>query len=395
MKIKIYRGDNQIGGNIIEISSQSTKVLFDVGLELDDDRNKVLPKIEGLFDYKGFDAIVISHYHSDHLGLVYQVNQDIPLFLGEKSYKIIAASDRYKHVKTISPTGFLKHNVSFYIGDIKITPFLCDHSAFDSYMLLAESEGKSVLYSGDFRSNGRKPFKWLLNQLPNNVDTLICEGTTLSREGFVNQTEVELEDESIRLFKDCTGPIFVLQSSMNIDRIVTMYRAAKRTDRIFLEELYMAEIVNAIGDNIPNPLDFSDVKVFVTKYYDPKSSRYLLFDKFGNKKISESLISSTRFVMCVRSSMIKYLKSLNKKMSFENGLLIYSFWGGYKHKPEMKRFLDECEKMGLRIVNLHTSGHADEDTIRQLIDKVSPKRIIPIHTENADWFRKNYGNQCQ
>jgi len=32
----------------------------------------------------------------------------------------------------------------------------------------------------------------------------------------------------------------VLQSSTNIDRIVTMYRAAKRSGRVFLEELYMA-----------------------------------------------------------------------------------------------------------------------------------------------------------
>ena len=44
----------------------------------------------------------------------------------------------------------------FIVGGIKITPFLCDHSAFDSYMLLFEAGGKSILYTGDFRFHGRR-----------------------------------------------------------------------------------------------------------------------------------------------------------------------------------------------------------------------------------------------
>jgi len=390
MKINIHRGQNQIGGSIIEISSNETKILFDAGLELDDEKNKTLPDVPGLFKNKGFDAIFFSHYHNDHLGLAYMINKDIPVYIGEDSYKIIKSSDEYKNVKTISPTGFLQHKIPIYIGDIKVTPFLCDHSAFDSYMLLAEADGESILYSGDFRSNGRKPFTWLLKQLPTNIDTLICEGTTLSREGFVSKTEKELEEIAVDIFKETTGPIFILQSSMNIDRVVTMYRAAKKTSRLFLEDLYLAEIVNSIRSHIPNPLDFPDVKVFVPRSYDKESARYKSFNKYGEKKIGISQISETSFVMCVRTSMLRYLKSLGKRMSFENGLLIYSFWSGYKLQPEMISFLESCEQMGLKVITLHTSGHADEKTIKQLVEKVNPRKITPIHTENADWFATNY-----
>lgn len=34
----------------------------------------------------------------------------------------------------------------------------------------------------------------------------------------------------------------------------------------------------------------------------------------------------------------------------------------------------------------NTSGHADSQTIDRLIQDVKPKRIIPVHTENAEWF---------
>ena len=41
---------------------------------------------------------------------------------------------------------------------------------------------------------------------------------------------------------------------------------------------------------------------------------------------------------------------------------------------------------GVKLHVLHTSGHADSKTIEKLIYDVSPKMIVPVHTENADWF---------
>jgi ribonuclease J len=393
MKIRIYRGENQIGGNIIEIATESTKILLDIGLDLDDDKNRELPAIEGLFDRKGYDAVFISHYHGDHMGLAYNIIQEIPIYMGEASYKIIKASDEYKAVKTFMPYGFLKNVKLIIVGDIKITPFLCDHSAFDSYMLFIAADGENILYTGDFRSNGRKSFDRFLKELPVNIDTLICEGTTLSRDGYVSEAESELETKTVEIIKSTDAPVFVLQSSMNIDRIVTMYRAAKRCKRIFLQDLYMAEITKSIGGSIPNPIGFSDVKTFITRPYNKEHFRYRLFDKYGSKKISKQQITKSKFVMCIRTSMLQYLKSLSEKMSFENGVLIYSFWSGYKEQPEMRNFIKECEQLGLKVTTLHTSGHADEGTILKLIDKVKPKTIMPIHTENAEWFEKREKNK--
>lgn len=379
MKVHIIRGKNQIGGNIIEISTEKTKILLDAGLELDGENE--LPDVRGLFDFAGYDAVFVSHYHADHLGLVYHAHKDIPVYMGEGCYNIIRASDRYKKQETITPTGFLRHRWKIFVGDITVTPFLCDHSAFDSYMLLCEADGESVLYTGDFRSNGRKPFGMLMNSLPKKVDKLICEGTTLSRDGYIPQTEAELEEKAVKLFSDHKGPVFVLQSSMNIDRIVTMYRAAKRTGRVFLEDAYMAEITTAAGERIPNP-KFSDVYAFITN-----PSKYEFLEKYSHK-IGKDGISKMRFVMCVRTTMLSYLKSLSEKMSFEDGILIYSFWSGYRENADMKEFLSECEKMGLHIETLHTSGHADENTIRRLIERVNPTVLIPVHTENAQRFRE-------
>jgi ribonuclease J len=218
-----------------------------------------------------------------------------------------------------------------------------------------------------------------LDELPHKVNKLICEGTTISRNDFRAVMESELEDAAVEEFRKTNGPVFILQSSTNIDRIVTMYRAAKRSERLFLQELYMAEITSAIGRNIPNP-SFDDVYAFITA-----PSRYDGLLKYRNR-IGKSRISSIKYVMCVRSSMTKYLKSLSEMNSFNEGILIYSMWEGYKDKKEIREFLEECKSMGLRVINLHTTGHADSEAITKLIERTNPDKIYPVHTEDASWF---------
>jgi ribonuclease J len=390
MKSKIHRGLNQIGGNIVEIYTDSTRVLLDVGLDLIEENNVNLPNIPGLFDHKGFDAVFISHYHGDHLGLAYSIHKDIPLYLGVDAYKIIKASDNYKKKSSLNPTELLQHGIPVKVGDITITPFLVDHSAYESFMLLAEAQGERILYTGDFRGHGRKDFSKWLSRLPQNVDQLITEGTTLSRPAKAFQTESDLEQALFNRLSGFDGPVFVLQSSMNIDRIVTMYRTSKKLNRLFLEELYMAEITSVIGGSIPNPLNpsFSDVKAFVTRGYSDTHPRYKLFQKYGRQRIGKAQIVKQRFMMCVRSSMGKYIKSIMALMPNQKGILIYSFWNGYKQEPTTKAFLELCQQLNIEVIDFHTSGHADETTIKALIDHVKPKEIIAIHTENAAWFKQ-------
>ena len=386
MVVNIIRGQNQIGGNIIEISTDKTRILLDVGLELEGDDISITDTTD-LFNPNDYDAVFISHYHGDHIGLAYYIDDKIPLYMGEASYRIVKAADDYKGIKSISPIGFLKNKESIVVNDITVTPFLCDHSAFDSYMLLCEADGEKVLYTGDFRSNGRKSFDKLIHSLPDKVDKLICEGTTLSRDDKDAITESELENAATDAFKNVDAPIFVLQSSTNIDRIVTMYRSAKKSGRIFLEELYMAEVATAAGNSIPNP-NFSDVYAFITN-----PSRHDTLKKY--RRMGKTQIAKSKFVMCVRSSMLQYLIGLNENISFDGGLLVYSMWNGYKNQPEMMEFIKACEGMGLKTINLHTSGHADHKAIQTLIERVNPTEIIPIHTENAEWFAKRYGSTVQ
>ena len=49
MNIHIHRGQNQIGGSIIEISDDTTRLFFDIGINLDEGDEVEVPEIDGLF----------------------------------------------------------------------------------------------------------------------------------------------------------------------------------------------------------------------------------------------------------------------------------------------------------------------------------------------------------
>lgn len=69
-------------------------------------------------------------------------------------------------------------------------------------------------------------------------------------------------------------------------------------------------------------------------------------------------------------------------------------WDGYITLDDnMKCLLSIANETGMDILTLHTSGHADTQTIQKLIDTVQPNQIIPVHTENAQWFSEHYGEE--
>jgi ribonuclease J len=85
---------------------------------------------------------------------------------------------------------------------------------------------------------------------------MLMEGSSLGR--LANDLRFPSEDELEQVFVDRfsqTGGIaLVACSAQNIDRVVTIYRAAKRSGRTLLVDAYAAEVLAATGHaTIPKP----------------------------------------------------------------------------------------------------------------------------------------------
>lgn len=373
LQYEILRGQDKIGENLIELSCGDTRILVELGRALEGADEAFEREILS----RNYSAIVVSHYHEDHAGLIGS-KRDCPIYIGSGAYRILQAVSEYRGETLGDNIRTYRNGHSFRVGTIKITPFLCDHSAFDSYMLLFEAGGKSILYTGDFRFHGRKSQKPLLAALPESVDVLIHEGTNLGKNPCTI-TESELEEQMLSVMKETKDPVFVLQSSTNFDRLVSVYRASKRSGRILYMDNYASLVASAAGGKIPRPDIFRDVFAFPPRALCGKRGDAFL--EIKNKCGMKGIIKSTSYTMLVRPSMLSYLKKLFATAGYERATLVYSVWKGYKNADGMREFLDGMQALGVKVVDLHTSGHASAEDIELLKRTVKAKQTVCIHTE--------------
>lgn len=417
MKFKIHRGTHEIGGSCVEVWTANTRILLDFGMplvnrdgsEFDFSKSQnlttpelieseVLPNIKGLYNDtdKMIDGVIISHAHQDHYGLLNYIHKAVKHYLGEATHKIIELNNLFTpqeiHIENVN---YFEREKPFLIGDILITPYWADHSAFDAYSFLVESEGKSLFYSGDFRNHGRKAnaFKWFTHNAPQNVNYLLLEGTTISRESKPFKTETEIENDFVKVFQEPNKINLIYSSGQNIDRIVSIYKACNSTNKILVVDVYVAKILKELSRfaKIPYPSkEFENLKVMFSYYTDKRLTREgndkILYE-FKQYKITKEDIGNQadQLVMLVRPSMKKDLENIE---GIDGGNFIYSMWEGYYDKSGTKQFVDYLTNRNFTIHKIHTSGHADTQTLKLMVGAIKPKNIVPIHTFSGNEYSK-------
>ena len=399
MNLIIHRGTHQIGGSCIEVFSDATRLAIDIGAELPqlDGSLKApfqLPKIKGLFEGepKKIDALLVSHSHGDHMGLIDKVNPQIPVYIGEKALAIYNTTSRFTGGKQVNNNAsFLESGQEFTVGDFMITPYLVDHSGFDAYAFVIKHDHKHLVYTGDFRKHGRKKqaTNFFIANLPSRIDALIIEGTMMSRMNEAVETEDEIEKKAFEFMQSKDKPVFVLQSAANIDRLVSMFKAALQSRRIFVMDIFTAHIVSQLNGRIPKP-GFQNIRVFYPRFLNKRffnepggAALMKQFSRFIIKK--DELARRKDYCMLIRESMLYDLKGIG---DLKGAGLIYSKWSGYKKQVAAKALLDYAKIKEMDIIDLHTSGHACQKTLREIIKRSKARKIVPIHTEKPELFKE-------
>ena len=353
MKVCIHRGTREIGGTCIEIESKGKRIVLDIGLPLDATDPLQVP----LHPIKGFAApepsllaVCISHPHEDHYGLAHRLPKETTFLIGEAADAILRSSELFSPASAkLQNTVHLQHRKPIALGPFTITPFLMDHSAYDSYALLVKADGKGLFYSGDFRTHGRKSslVKRLITDPPRDVDVLLMEGTTIGRrqdeQAFA--TEATLESRIVDLFQQTKGMPLFWCSSQNIDRIVTLFRACKRTDRQLIIDMYTAQVLRATGNDRVPQADWEDIRVFLPSSQKRRIVRARAFDLANRYRphriFSESLPEvAPRSVILFRPSM---MLDLERAHCLTGACIISSIWPGYLDQEQNRPLLQWIE----------------------------------------------------
>lgn len=435
VNIKIHRGTSQIGGTITEIYTENTHIFIDFGSELTvNPEDSTDGKMIDMIKCAECDAVLFSHYHGDHIGLLENIPQkdirgeEITLGIGKVARQVLVniqktlandatsePKERQVHKDMLNLlqdnsrwldfmdalTEGNEQSSNFDIGDFHITTIRVDHSAYDSYMFVIEAEGKCIVHTGDFRVHGRlgEHFFDKFNNFMQHkkVDVLLIEGTMLGRLDEKVMTEKELQKEATRLLQQPENKyVYLICSSTNMESLASFHKAVlfsnKEKEKAGNKDCKRAMYVNHY---VKQQMDlFASAEPDITWGFRKANP----FEQQG--KYNEALgmsqmeyMEKNGFLTLIGKSegYKKYIEPFKEK----NPLLIYSMWDGYVEDKEADTY---DEKWGAvynsfeRKIKLHTSGHAVKKDLEEMIAIVSPSQaIIPIHTEFKESYEKLEG----
>lgn len=403
MKVRVHRGCREIGGSCVEVEAAGARLVLDVGKPLTArwGEHVPLPDVPGLAsgDDQSLLAVLVSHPHLDHYGLIDQVSPRVPVYAGEGAAAVVSAARFFSPAgPALVPTGHLVDRVPIQLGPFTITPHLVDHSGYDSYALVVDAVGQRLMYTGDFRGHGRKSalFERMLSAPPTGVDTLLMEGTHIREceddAGEEVLTESRVEADMAATFRATSGLPMVVSSAQNIDRLVTVYRAARRAGRTLVVDLYTASVAQATArPTIPQP-GFRSFGVYIPQRQRIMVKRSGEFHRASDLRgvrvfPEEPAAHPERYVVLSGSSTVP---ELLRSGALSTGVVVWSLWSGYLNEPSGGRLRAQVVAAGVPFVEHHTSGHAPLRDLSRLATAINPGKIVPIHTEGAKAYSRYF-----
>lgn len=418
MKLIIHRGTAEIGGTCVEVFTANTRIVIDFGLPLVNAKKepfdskaligkspeelrrlKILPSVSGLYkdEARSVDAILISHSHMDHYGLLRYAHPGIPIYMSEGAKMLIEVSDIFTPQKVGKiNTRILDKRKKLVIGDFEITPYLVDHSAFDALAFMIKADGKKVFYSGDFRGHGRKSelYRRMVSKPPKDIDCLLLEGSMIGRGEQLFKDEQAVQTRIEKVLKTTPNIKFLFASSQNIDRIVSAYKACLKTNHVFVIDIYTAYILDClskVSKHIPQ-FNWRNIRVKFLKIHADslaQNASVKLLYAYNPRKIEIDEINALKdkVLMLARDNSIFPILVKNIK-DIEGSKIIYSMWEGYL----TDKFRDFIVQKKLSMDVIHTSGHATVADLKAFASAVNPTTLVPIHTFYADRYREMFKN---
>ena len=308
--------------------------------------------------------------------------------------------------------------------NFKIEGYPVDHSIPGAMAFkVTTKSGKTIIYTGDLRFHGhdheKKYSEDFLNKVGSNPDILITEGTRIDDDTEVSESDVYRNIiASLEKDKNLSKKLIIASFPWkSISRFLTVHQLAKELNRVLVIQPKLAYTIHNLQnfdslmikgilkeDNVKiylprkSNMIYSDDDYIRTKYhvsYDVEWTRPLS-DVFYSTEYGEEILVKA----CdIKENPSNYMLHLN---FYELNELIDicppkdSYFFNLKTEPfdeegelEEKVLMNWISKFSLQFERekYHASGHAPGIHIREMINKINPKKIFPIHTEKPELFK--------
>ncbi len=402
--LEVYGGYREIGGNCVVVRDRKRKIVFDNGIRFQALKKYYHGRIQplGLNELRSvgvipplsvFDdaeALYISHFHLDHLGLLGGLPPGIKVFV--PSATLLETVEEWYRA---SPTWLaeLPHKLHIDIMELKpyqedefgITPIPVSHSAYPSYAFVYNGYDKKVFYSGDLRVNG--PLGLRTNTIQNirsvigseNIDIALLEGTNV---GGIETPIAPEEFRSIlnRVIME-SGLTIISVDPLDFELFTALAELASLNGRtLVIASPRLADVLphwlsEALGiDNLklalaselekPSlvPADYVSLRQDVLR--DPESF-LLVQEPLGFLEMLRQMRIWGEEPLRDATAILTTPEPLETELEVEEKTLAYWLYS-----------------LGIQVYRVRLSGHYYPHELKKLMQTLKPSKLVPIHTRH-------------
>ena len=377
-------GLGEVGRNMMIMEYQDKILLVDMGFRMPEEDmpgiDYIIPNISYL---KGKErnilALIITHGHYDHIGA-------IPYFIGQLGNPPIYAGNLAKAIILKRQEDFtnqpklriapLENGKKFKLVPFPIEPFRQNPNIPDNFGLLIQTPIGNIVHTSDFKfdPNPVNEPSTDLNRLKKIGDQKILflmSDSTNAEEPNHSMSEKHIFENLEEIFKQAKGRIITATFSSLINRIQQIITLSEKYGRhVSLEGYSMktnVEISKQLG------------------YIKAKSGTILKTKDILSYPDSKITIIGTGAQGEERAVLMRIVNKEHPHVKIQKGdTVIFSSSVIPGNERSVQFVKDPLYRQGANVfhykmMDIHASGHANQDELTQMLELMRPKFFMPIH----------------
>jgi ribonuclease J len=378
-------GLGEVGINMWALEWEKQVLVVDAGLMFPQEDmygiDLVLPDISYLLDRKReVLGIVLSHGHEDHIGgLPYALKKlNVPVYGTRLTLGLVKPKLKEHRILREADLREIRVGDAVQLGPFRVETVAVCHSIPDAVGLSIETPVGRVVYTSDFKLDDAPPdglptdmarFRRLGDQ---GVLLLLSDSTNAERPGH-SGSERDLHAPFERIFSEAPGRIVVANFASNIHRIQHLVRMATQFER------KVAVVGRSLQTNFKTARELGFLKVpegltVKLEEIDKVPPSKLLLLTAGSQ--GEPMSALSRFA-AQRHPFVNVLKG---------DWVVISARPIPGNERSVHQTVNNLYRHGARVFysevgNVHVTGHAQRDELREMLDAVRPRFFIPVHGE--------------
>ncbi len=288
------------------------------------------------------------------------------------------------------------------IGNLRIRWWPVDHSIPGAAGFAVLTTAGWIGYTGDIRFHGQygertRRFAQELAALE--PVALLCEGTHIGSERTLNERDVTAN--ALDLARRAPGRLMVADfAPRNVERLLSFVQVAREADRLLVgqpKDIYLLEALHLVDPNaFPNPSTIDCLAMYADPKVAPRVWERELCQEWAPRTVSAENVSRAPGAHLLAFSLWDANDLLDIE-STQGGDYMYSGSRAYddEQAADLDRLRNWIRQAGMTLhgdpddpnrIPLHASGHAPGPQLVEFVNTVRPGRLIPIHTEEPEWW---------